>query len=117
MCPGPGELGRGARFCEVMVSERVLEFEEALSEVLRHAAIAKPAEKEPVALKDALGRVLAEPVRTERDQPPFARSTRDGFAVRSADIWKAAGRDVVGSVRAGRAGKDLRFATARRSRS
>jgi len=86
-----------------LVSERVLEFEEALAEVLRHAAtVAKPApEREPVALKDALGRVLAEPVRTERDQPPFARSTRDGYAVRSGDISEGQPLRIMGMVRAG----------------
>jgi len=90
-------------FCEVHVSERVLEFDEALAEVLRHAAaVAKPArEREPIALKDAAGRVLAEPVRAERDQPPFARSTRDGFAVRSVDISEEQPLRIIGSVRAG----------------
>ena len=29
------------------------------------------------------GRVLAEAVLADRDQPPFDRSTRDGFAVRA----------------------------------
>jgi molybdopterin molybdotransferase len=88
---------------EVTVSERVLEFEEALAEVLRHAAaVAKPApQRERVALEEALGRVLAEPVRTERDQPPFARSTRDGYAVRSTDISEEQPLRIVGSVRAG----------------
>jgi molybdopterin molybdotransferase len=87
----------------VRVSERVLEFEEALAEVMRHAAaVARPTgEREPVALKDALGSVLAEPVRTERDQPSFARSTRDGFAVRSADISEEQPLRIMGSVRAG----------------
>ena len=85
------------------MSERVLEFEEALAEVLRHAAgIARPAvEQEQVALSDALGRVLAEPVRAERDQPPFARSTRDGYAVRSADVSEKQPLRIVGLVRAG----------------
>ena len=102
--PRPSEISAGAfAFCEVMVSERVLEFEEALAEVLRHAAaVAKPArERQPVALKDAPGRVLAEPVRAERDQPPFARSTRDGFAVRSVDISEEQPLRIIGSVRAG----------------
>jgi len=40
---------------------------------------------ETVALQDALGRVLAEPVSAGRDQPPFAVSAMDGYAVRSAD--------------------------------
>ncbi|HXS11661.1 MAG TPA: gephyrin-like molybdotransferase Glp [Acidobacteriaceae bacterium] len=83
--------------------ERVLEFEEALAEVLRHAAaVAKPARQQgPVHLQDAAGRVLATAVRAERDQPPFARSTRDGFAVRSADISEAQPLRILGSVRAG----------------
>ena len=34
----------------------------------------------------ALGMVLAEPVCADRDQPPFPRSTRDGFACRAADL-------------------------------
>jgi len=85
------------------VSERVLEFEEALAEVLRHAAtVGKPErDAEPVALKDAVGRVSADPVRAERDQPPFARSTRDGYAVRSEDLATGGRLRVIGSVRAG----------------
>ena len=35
---------------------------------------------EQVALAQAAGRVLAQPLAADRDQPPFARSTRDGFA-------------------------------------
>jgi molybdopterin molybdotransferase len=87
----------------VSVSERVLEFEEALAEVLRHAAtVAMPArDPELVSLKDAAGRVLAEAVRAERDQPPFPRSTRDGYAVRSADISDEQPLRIAGSVRAG----------------
>jgi molybdopterin molybdotransferase len=42
-----------------------------------------------VPLAQALGRVLAAPVHADRDQPPFHRSTRDGFAVRSADVVAA----------------------------
>lgn len=91
------------------MSERVLEFEEALAEVLRHAAtVEKPArDPEPVPLKDAIGRVLAEPLRADRDQPPFARSTRDGYAVRSEDVSSASSAQplrsirIVGAVRAG----------------
>ena len=40
---------------------------------------------ESVALERALGRVLAEDVKAARDQPPFATSAMDGYAVRSAD--------------------------------
>ena len=40
---------------------------------------------ETVPLDQALGRVLAEDVTAIRDQPPFATSAMDGYAVRSAD--------------------------------
>ncbi len=54
---------------------------------------------ETVALVEADGRVLAEDIFADRDYPPFARSARDGFAVRSADV---PGRlRVLGEVRAG----------------
>ena len=50
----------------------------------------------------ALGRVLAEPVAADRDFPPFARATRDGFAVRAQDVASGlATLRVVGQVRAG----------------
>lgn len=42
--------------------------------------------KETLRLDRALGRVLAEDVAADRDYPPFHRSTRDGFAVRSPDL-------------------------------
>jgi molybdopterin molybdotransferase len=48
--------------------------------------LAAPATTETVPLADAAGRVLAEDVRADRDQPPFDRSTRDGFAVRASDV-------------------------------
>jgi molybdopterin molybdotransferase len=42
--------------------------------------------QEQVSLGDAAGRVLAADVLADRDQPPFDRSTRVGFAVRAADV-------------------------------
>lgn len=41
---------------------------------------------ETVKLHEAAGRVLAAPVIARRDQPPFAASAMDGFAVRHEDI-------------------------------
>jgi molybdopterin molybdotransferase len=83
-----------------VMAERVLEFGEALAEVLRHAAGMSAAKSvEHVALKDAWGRVLAEVVHAVRDQPGFDRSTRDGFAVRAGDVGSPL--RVAGSVRAG----------------
>ena len=58
---------------------------------------------EPVPLLEALGRVLAAPVLADREQPPFARSTRDGFACRAADLSDGRSLHVVGLLRAGQA--------------
>ena len=59
---------------------------------------------EIVDLADALGRVLAEEIIADRDYPPFPRSTRDGFAVRAADIAKVPAVLVrLGEVKAGEA--------------
>jgi molybdopterin molybdotransferase len=48
-------------------------------------AAARPLAAEPVALEAALGRVLSDSVIAGRDQPPFAVSAMDGYALRSAD--------------------------------
>jgi molybdopterin molybdotransferase len=56
---------------------------------------------ECVALADAAGRVLAEEIRADRDYPPFARSARDGFAIRAGETPGTL--RVVGEVRAGEA--------------
>ena len=42
--------------------------------------------RETVDLPRACGRVLSDSVVADRDYPPFDRSTRDGFAVRAADV-------------------------------
>jgi molybdopterin molybdotransferase len=82
---------------------RVLEFAEALKAVLRHAATVRVPGAENVALLASAGRVLAGDVVADRDQPPFDRATRDGFAVRATE-WTAGTRlRVVGQVRAGEA--------------
>jgi molybdopterin molybdotransferase len=58
---------------------------------------------ERVELLESAGRVLAEEIAADRDQPPFDRATRDGFAVRAAE-WAAGKRlRVAGQVRAGEA--------------
>jgi len=51
--------------------------------VLQHAASLGV---ERVKLEESLGRVLAEDVRANRDQPPYDVSAMDGFALRSADL-------------------------------
>ena len=57
---------------------------------------------ERVALLESLGRVLAEVVSLDSDQPPFARSMRDGFALRTEDVQSApVALRCIGEVRAG----------------
>ena len=80
---------------------RVLGFAEALECVLRHAARVSVPEVERVSVPEPAGRVLAEEVRADRDQPPFDRATRDGFAVRAEDWTSGRRLRVVGAVRAG----------------
>jgi molybdopterin molybdotransferase len=64
----------------------------------------KPLGIELVALSDAAGRVLAEPVAARRTQPPWPVSAMDGYAVRAADVTGVPVRlKVVGSVPAGQA--------------
>ena len=80
---------------------RILGFAEALDSVLRQAAGVHVLDAERVALPVAAGRVLAEEVAADRDQPPFDRATRDGFAVRAAEWTAGTKLCVVGQVRAG----------------
>ncbi len=70
--------------------------------VEQHAVGVCPGEMETVDLLAGLGRVLAEGVVADRDFPPFDRATRDGYAVRAADLAKVPARlAVVGEVKAG----------------
>jgi molybdopterin molybdotransferase len=50
---------------------------------------------------DALGFVLAREVRTDREYPPFDRSTRDGYAVRSKDVSASSELKCTGEIKAG----------------
>jgi len=54
---------------------------------------------EQISLSEIAGRVLAQPVRADRDYPAVSRSVRDGFAVRAADL--PGDLLVIGEVRAG----------------
>jgi molybdopterin molybdotransferase len=56
---------------------------------------------ETVSLTSAQGRVLAKGIRADRDQPPFDRSTRDGFACRAADANSHQFLFLAGRLRAG----------------
>jgi molybdopterin molybdotransferase len=65
---------------------QVLSFAEARLMVEKYAGNVKPTDPELMSLLDAVGLVLAEDLRADRDFPPFPRATRDGFAVRAEDL-------------------------------
>jgi molybdopterin molybdotransferase len=80
----------------------VVDFEQALEIVLSRAkAAARVPEVEQLPLLEARARVLCAALLADRDQPPFDRSTRDGFALRAADWTSASSLEVVGQIRAG----------------
>jgi molybdopterin molybdotransferase len=82
-------------------ADRVVDFAAALEIVLGEAGRVGAVRSERVTLLASVGRILAEPITADRDQPPFDRATRDGFAVR-AEEWSAGAKlRVVGQVRAG----------------
>jgi len=87
-------------------SATVLSFEDACRVIEEQAALTRAGalagSTESVNLLWAAGRVLAEPVSADRDLPPFPRSTRDGYAVRSADLVRLpATLDVIAEIKAG----------------
>jgi molybdopterin molybdotransferase len=85
---------------------------EALASVSLHMRQLSPPAMETVPLHEALGRVLAQTVTADRDQPPFPRSTRDGYAMRAEDAATAV--TLMGTIRAGEqwTGRDLQAAEA-----
>lgn len=58
---------------------------------------------ERVELGRSNGRVLGKPLVADQDQPPFPRSTRDGFACRAAEASAHLSLAVAGTTRAGEA--------------
>src|SRR5437762_4408607 len=77
----------------------MLTVEEALDQILSHV---RPLGTELGGFTAALGRVLAEPVVSRRELPPWPNSSMDGYAVR-ADDTRAGGVElvVVGRIIAG----------------
>ena len=71
---------------------------DALARILR---LVEPVGTEQVPLAAAAGRVLATDVVATRDQPPFAASAMDGYAVRVADASAGATLLVTGEAAAG----------------
>jgi molybdopterin molybdotransferase len=80
----------------------LLPVDEALARLL---AGAEPGAAETVPLAEAAGRVLAEPLKALRTQPPFPASAMDGYAVRAADVADVPARLTVKGIAA--AGKQF----------
>lgn len=80
-------------------------YDEAAAQVAAYAAqlLRRARVVERVELGQAVGRVLAHPLGADRDQPPFDRSTRDGYACRAVELSRHAPLSVAGSIRAGQA--------------
>ncbi|MGH1465699.1 MAG: molybdopterin molybdotransferase MoeA [Cognatishimia sp.] len=64
-------------------------------------ALVRPLETETVPLAKANGRVLASDVFARRDQPPFAGSAMDGYAVQNTDVQSGNTLTVIGESAAG----------------
>ncbi len=60
-----------------------------------------PRATEQVRVGEALGYVLAQEVKTDREYPPFNRATRDGYAVFAADAKAGATLKCTGEIKAG----------------
>jgi molybdopterin molybdotransferase len=87
------------------VLSSMLTVDEALERVL---AVFSRLPSETISIADGLGRVLVQDVRAELDLPPFANSSMDGYAVRSAEIAAARrdapiGLEVIADIPAGTA--------------
>src|SRR5215472_16180916 len=80
----------------------MLTFEEARRKVIEHITKTRRVlASQSVAVWDALGMVLAQEVKTDREYPPFNRSTRDGYAVRSKEVAPGTQLKCGGEIKAG----------------
>jgi len=80
----------------------MLTYEQGRNKVVEQVGKRKgPRATAVVSVWDALGLVLAQEVRTDRKYPPFDRSTRDGYAVRSKEAAPGVQLKCVGEIKAG----------------
>jgi molybdopterin molybdotransferase len=80
----------------------MLTFEQARRKVIEQLTEKKgPRATEQVRVGDALGYVLAQEVKTDREYPPFNRATRDGYAVFAADVKAGVTLKCTGEIKAG----------------
>ena len=80
----------------------MLSYEEARKTIIEKVGENRgPRATEQLRLGDALGFVLAQDVKTDREYPPFNRATRDGYAVFAGDAKAGATLKCAGEIRAG----------------
>src|SRR5215472_6733525 len=80
----------------------MLTFDEARRKVIEQVGKMRgPRVSESVSVWDALGLVLAQEVKTDREYPPFNRSTRDGYAVISRESRPGVQLKCAGEIKAG----------------
>jgi molybdopterin molybdotransferase len=80
----------------------MLSYEQARNKVIEEIGKRTgPRATAAVSVWDALGLVLAQEIKTDREYPPFDRSTRDGYAVRAKEATPGAKLKCVGEIKAG----------------
>jgi molybdopterin molybdotransferase len=80
----------------------MLTFEEARRKVIEQVGKNRgPRRIQNLQVWDALGFVLAQEIKTDREYPPFDRSTRDGYAVRSKEVAPGTKLKCAGEIKAG----------------
>jgi molybdopterin molybdotransferase len=80
----------------------MLTYEQARRTVIEKVTNAKgPRATANISVRDALGFVLADEIKTDREYPPFHRSTRDGYAVRASEASPGATLRCATEIKAG----------------
>jgi molybdopterin molybdotransferase len=89
----------------------MLSYEQARNKVIEEVGKRRgPRAAAGVSVWEALGLVLAQEVKTDREYPPFDRSTRDGYAVRSSEVAPGVQLKCVGEIKAGDTVRDALMA-------
>jgi molybdopterin molybdotransferase len=104
-CGGGRLIGTGFASTIHCMSSALLTYEEAVARVGAYVRGLSGVrlQTERVELGQAAGRVLAQVLAADEDQPPFGRSTRDGFACRAEEVSRHGWLRVAGATHAGEA--------------
>lgn len=98
--------------CTAVESRSLMASDEAMAFLLSHARTIEGTET--VSLDQAIGRVLAEPVKSTLNVPPWNNSAMDGYVIRHADINTGSNVKVTQRIPAGSSGEPLVKGTAAR---